>query len=110
MAMGIAPAEVGHLREFAALSGRAPSLDGIEVRGERIEEVARKCEWRLSSDDILRRAGLTSVALKCLPRGKAARLLLSGTIKNIGQKLGVYAEAFPAFGVCGPPEFDRRHF
>jgi hypothetical protein len=29
--------------------------------------------------------------------------------ENIGTKLGVYAEAFPAFGVCEPPVFDRKH-
>jgi len=31
-------------------------------------------------------------------------------IKNIGMKLGIYDEAFPAFGVYKPPEFDRKHF
>ena len=51
-----------------------------------------------------------AVALKCLPPQKAARILILRTFKNIGTKLGVYHEAFPAFGVCEPPEFDKRHF
>jgi uncharacterized protein (DUF362 family) len=195
--LGIAPDEVGHLREFALLSGRAASLDGIEVRGEPVERMARRFDWRVSVEDILRKAGIagvtvqdqgnsmcsgcmailsalgavlakdcpgqvldgveicmgpgvrakpdskkvfllgdcaisankglegavrikgcappildtvSSVLLKCLPRGKAARILFSRTFKNVGTKLGVYAEAFPAFGVCEPPAFDKRHF
>ncbi len=195
--MGIAPEEVGHIQEFASLTGRTPSLDGIEVRGEPIERVARRFEWRLSAEDVLRKAGIegltiqehgdsccsgciailsalvgvlskdcpgtaldgveicmgpevraksesrkvfllgdcaiaankdlkeavrikgcappilhtvTGVVLKCLPPAKAARILMSRTFKNVGTKLGVYAEAFPAFGVCEPPTFDRKHF
>jgi hypothetical protein len=51
-----------------------------------------------------------AVALKCLPPQKAAGILMARTFKNIGTKLGVYNEAFPAFGVCEPPEFDKEHF
>jgi len=196
-AMGIKPDEVEYLKEFASLTGRAVSLDGIEVRGEPIDRVARKFEWRLSAEDILNQAGIEgltvqdvglsccsgcaailsvltavltkdcpgvamdgveicmgaevrakresrkvfllgdcavsansdlkdavsikgcpppvldtvmAVALKCLPRQKAAWMLMKRTVKNIAKKLGVYDETFPAFGVCKPPTFDRKHF
>jgi len=197
MVMGIEPDEVEHLKEFAAMAGRAVSLDGIEVRGERIADVARKFEWRLSVQDILRQAGIDGITIQeegpsccsgCMPvlsaltgvltkdspnttldrvevcvgrdvrahegskkvfllgdcaiaankdlkdavkiQGcpppildavmamvlknlrpqKAARILMSRTVKNIGTKLGVYDEAYPVFGVCEPPDFDRKHF
>ncbi len=53
---------------------------------------------------------VTAVALKCLPPKKAAAILIPRTFKNIGLKLGLYHEAFPAFGDCKPPEFDKKHF
>ena len=196
-AMGIKPDEVEYLKEFASLTGRAVSLDGIEVRGEPIDRVARKFEWRLSAEDVLNQAGIEgltvqdvglsccsgcaailsvltavltkdcsgvaldgveicvggevrakresrkvfllgdcavsantdlndavsikgcpppvldtvmAVALKCLPRQKAAWMLMKRTVKNIAKKLGVYDETFPAFGLCKPPTFDKKHF
>lgn len=51
-----------------------------------------------------------AMVLKSLPPQKAARILMSRTVKNIGTKLGVYYEAFPVFGVCEPPAFDKKHF
>jgi len=197
MVMGIKPDEVEYLKEFSSITGRTVSLDGVKVRGESIDQVAQKFEWRLSVEDILHQAGIEgltvqeiglsccsgcgailslltavltkdcpgvvldrveictggdvrakgesrkvfllgdcavsankdlkhavsikgcpppvrdtvmAVALKCLPRQKAARMLVTRTVKNIGKKLGVYDEAFPAFGVCEPPTFDKKHF
>jgi uncharacterized protein (DUF362 family) len=197
MVMGIKPEEVEYLREFASITGRTISLDGIEVSGEPIDLVAQKFEWRLSFEDIFRQAGIdgidiqdpglsccsgcaailsglagvltkdsagmaldgievciggevrakgesrkvfllgdcavsankdlknavrikgcpppildsvTSIVLKGFPPRRAARILMSRMVKNIGIKLGVYDEAFPAFGICDPPEFDRSHF
>jgi hypothetical protein len=51
-----------------------------------------------------------SIVLKSLPKKRAAKILMSRMVKNIGIKLGVYDEAFPAFGVYKPPEFDGGHF
>jgi len=51
-----------------------------------------------------------SIVLKSLPPKRVAKILMSRMIKNIGIKLGIYDEAFPAFGVYKPPEFDRSHF
>jgi hypothetical protein len=51
-----------------------------------------------------------AIVLKSLPPNKVAKILMSRTIKNIGIKLGIYDEAFPAFGVYEPPEFDRNHY
>jgi uncharacterized protein (DUF362 family) len=195
--IGFKPDEVDHFREFAELAGRSLSLDGIEVRGEPIDKVARKFEWRLSFEEVFRHYGIEgltiqepgnsfcsgcsailsaltgvltkdcpgqildgveicmgrevraktesrkvlllgdcavsankelkdvvkikgcpapildtvmAVALKCLPPQQAAAMLIPRTFKNIGTKLGIYHEAFPAFGDCKLPEFDRKHF
>ena len=51
-----------------------------------------------------------SIVLKSLPKKRVAKILMSRMVKNIGMKLGIYDEAFPAFGVYKPPEFDRSHF
>jgi uncharacterized protein (DUF362 family) len=51
-----------------------------------------------------------AVVRKGLPQQKAFVILTSRMFKGIGTKLGVYDETFPAFGVCKPPEFDRKHF
>lgn len=51
-----------------------------------------------------------TIVLKSLPQKRVAKILMSRMIKNIGIKLGVYDEAFPAFGVYKSPEFDRTHF
>jgi len=197
MVIGILPNEVEHLREFASLTGRSVSLDGIEVLGEPIDHVAQKFEWQLSVEDLFRQARIsgitiqeagssccsgcfailtaltavftkdnsdtdldaveicvgsevkakrgsnkvfllgdcaisankdvkeaipitgcpppilntvTAMVLKTLPRQKAARILMWRAAKNIGMKLGIYHEAFPVFGACGPPEFDEKHF
>jgi hypothetical protein len=50
------------------------------------------------------------MVLKSLPRQKAAKVLMSRAVKDIGLRLGVYYEVFPTFGVCEPPAFDARHF
>ncbi len=197
MVMGIKPDEVEYLKEFASLNGRSLSLDGIEVKGKSIGEVAQRFEWRLSFEDIFRQARIRGITLqepdesccsgcavilsafsavfskdnpgvaldgvevcigggvrakeeskkvfllgncaiannkdlkdgikvkgcpppilntvvamvsKTLPPKKLARIMMSRMIKNIGMKLRIYDEAFPAFGVYAPPEFDRSHF
>jgi len=51
-----------------------------------------------------------SIVRKSLPKKRVAKILMSRMIKNIGIKMGVYDEAFPAFGTYKPPEFDRSHF
>ncbi len=53
---------------------------------------------------------ITAIALKSFPRQKAVGILMSRTIKKLGTKLGTYHEAFPIFGICELPEFDKEHF
>jgi uncharacterized protein (DUF362 family) len=197
MVMGMKPGEVEYLKEFASIKGRSLSLDGIEVKGKSISEVAQNFEWRLSFVDIFHQARIAGITLqdpgesccsgcatvlsafsavfskdnpgvaldgveicmgggvrakeesqkvfllgncaiashkdlqdgikvkgcpppilntvvtmvcKTLPPKKLAKIMTSRMIKNIGMKLGIYDEAFPAFGVYAPPEFDRSHY
>jgi len=197
MVMGMKPEEIGYLKSFSSMIGRTCSLDEIEVLGERLEEVTRRLEWRLSLEDIFHQAHISGIAiqdpdhpccsgcetiltafsavflkdnpetvldkveicvggkvrakeesgkvfllgncaievnkglekgieikgcpppvldtvmaivLRSIPSRQAAKILMSRMVKNIGIKLGIYDEAFPAFGVYKPPEFDRNHF
>ncbi len=197
MVIGMKPEEVEYLKEFASIKGRSLSLDGIEVKGESIDAVAQKLEWRLSFEDIFHQARISGITIRdpgqsccsgcqtilsafsavfskdnpdvvldgveicmggevrakeeskkvfllgncaianhkdlkdgikiagcpppilntvvtlvrntLLPR-RLAKIMMSRMIKNIGIKLRIYDEAFPAFGVYAPPEFDRSHF
>ena len=45
-----------------------------------------------------------------LPATRVAKILTSRLIKNIGMKMKIYDEEFPAFGNYKPPDFDRDHF
>lgn len=197
MVMGMKPEEVEYLRTFASIKGRSLSLDGIEVKGKSIDEVAQKFEWRLSFEDIFHQARINGITIqdpglsccsgcatilsafsavyskdnpdmvldgveiciggevrakeesqkvfllgncaianhkdlkdgikvvgcpppilntvvmlvqKTLPPKRVAKIMMSRMIKNFGIKLRIYDEAFPAFGVYAPPEFDRSHF
>jgi len=53
---------------------------------------------------------VVTMVCKTLPPKKLAKIMTFRMIKNIGMKLRIYDEAFPAFGVYAPPEFDRNHF
>ena len=195
--IGIKPEEVEYLKEFASIKGRSLSLGAIEVKGENIDEVAQKLEWRLSFEDIFHQARISGITTqdpgqsccsgcavifsafsavfskdnpdvvlegveiciggevrakeeskkvfllgscaianhkdlkdgirikgcpppilntvvtlvrKTLSSKRLAKIMMSRLIKNIGIKLRIYDEAFPAFGVYEPPEFDRNHF
>lgn len=45
--LGIDPRTVPQFQEFAQMTGRSLDLATIDIRGERIEDVATKLEWRL---------------------------------------------------------------
>lgn len=51
-----------------------------------------------------------AMVLKCYPRKKAAKILMSRLIKQLGTKLGIFHETYPVFGVFKPPEFNEKHF
>jgi hypothetical protein len=62
--MGFKPEEIEHFREFAELAGRSLSLEGIEVRGEPIDKVSRKFDWRLSYEEIFRQYGIKGLTIQ----------------------------------------------
>jgi len=43
--LGTEPSSVGHLQEYANLTGRSLDLDSIEIKGEKIEEVKFPLPW-----------------------------------------------------------------
>ena len=64
LAMGIEPAEVEYLKEFARTQNRSLSVDSIDVRGESIEKVSHRLEWRLFLEDIFRQAGIRGITIR----------------------------------------------
>ena len=44
--LGIDPKTVPHFQEFAQMTGRSLDLESIDIKGEKIEDVATKLEWR----------------------------------------------------------------
>jgi uncharacterized protein (DUF362 family) len=53
---------------------------------------------------------LMALVLNGFPRRQALRIMMGRAVKQVGRNLGIYDEVFPAFGICEPPAFDRRHF
>jgi uncharacterized protein (DUF362 family) len=45
--LGIDPKTVPQFQEFAQMTGRSLDVESIDLRGEKIEDVATKLEWRL---------------------------------------------------------------
>ena len=53
--LGIDPRSVPQFQEFAQMTGRSPDLESVDIRGERIEDVATKLEWSSGfTDEALR--------------------------------------------------------
>lgn len=64
MVMGMKPEEIEYLRDYASIKERSFSLDGIEVRGESIDEVTRKLEWPFSFEDIFHQSRISGLTIQ----------------------------------------------
>jgi len=62
--LGIDPSSVQHLREFAFMINRALSINSIDIRGERIEDISTKLEWRTDFEDVFRRAKIGGISFQ----------------------------------------------
>ena len=51
--LGIEPRNVAHFRQFSDLSGQPLSVQGIEIEGESIEEVAFPLEWQMRNAETI---------------------------------------------------------
>ena len=49
--LGIDPLTVEHLAQYGALTGQSSSLDDIEIKGERIDDVIFPLEWQLMQSE-----------------------------------------------------------
>jgi len=96
MVMGIQPEGVEHLKEFASLSSLTVSLDGVEVRGEPINQVVQKFEWRRSNEDILSQAGITGVTVQ-----EPGLSLCSGCMIIMGALVAVLTKDCPGLSLDG---------
>jgi hypothetical protein len=51
--LGVDPAQVDHLKEFAQRHKRSFDISAIEIKGERIESLKEQLEWRFEPDEEL---------------------------------------------------------
>src|SRR4030043_299585 len=51
--LGIDPAQVDYLREFAQRHGRSFDISAIQIKGEDIESLKEQLEWRFEPDEEL---------------------------------------------------------
>jgi uncharacterized protein (DUF362 family) len=63
--LGIDPYEVGYLREFAEAHGRTPSIDAIEIEGEKgIDALREKLRWKPDvAEELLTPSGVTGLSI-----------------------------------------------
>jgi len=61
--LGINPAQVDYLKEYAQRHGRSFDVGSIEIKGEQIESVKEQLEWRFEPDlELLTAAGATGLS------------------------------------------------
>jgi hypothetical protein len=85
--LGIDPASVDHLRECARSTGRSLDLTGIDVRGEKIEEVCTNLEWQLHDlADIPQKAGIQGLTVPF-----PGNHFCTGCVANLGALLLMFS-------------------
>jgi len=63
--LGIEPFSVEHFSEFASIAGRSLDLAAIDVKGENVEDVTKKLEWKVNNyQDIYDRARIGGITLQ----------------------------------------------
>jgi len=62
--MGVNPEEVGHLREYAVLTGGQLGLEDIDVRGRAVMEGIRPFERGAAFEGLLQRTGVTGLSVR----------------------------------------------
>jgi uncharacterized protein (DUF362 family) len=62
--LGIDPSTVEHLREFATMADVPSDIRTIDVRGERVEDVARQLEWDIDYEEIFHQAGINGITIQ----------------------------------------------
>jgi uncharacterized protein (DUF362 family) len=111
--LGIDPAEVDHLKQFAQRHGRSFDIGAIQIKGEDIQSLKEQLEWRFEPDkELLVPAGITGLsapypgqALCSACGGTLALALLLFTKDNAGTDFGG-VELYYGLGLN--PERDTR--
>ena len=83
--LGIDPAQVGYLKEFAQRHGRSFDISAIQIKGESIESLRERLEWKFEPDrELLAPAKITGLSApypgKTLCSGCGATLALALSI------------------------------
>lgn len=61
--LGIDPATVDHLSNFAEMHGRKINPDTVLVQGEKIANLSKKLDWSYSLEEIMRKTGVSGISV-----------------------------------------------
>jgi len=59
--LGIDSASVEHLQDYARLHNRKLDISTVEIKGEKIGDVAKKLGWKFSYENVFRRASIKGI-------------------------------------------------
>jgi uncharacterized protein (DUF362 family) len=112
--LGIEPSSVEHLSEFASIANRSLDLAEIDVKGENIEDVTKKLEWKANNyQDIYDRARVGGITVQ-----DPGKRFCTGCVSNLQALSVVFCKDNPGITLknteicCGPevkPKADSKN-
>jgi uncharacterized protein (DUF362 family) len=95
--LGIEPAQVDYLREFAQRHGRSFDISAIQIKGEDIESLKEQLEWRFEPDKEL----LTSAKITGLSAPYPGQTLCSACGATLALALSIFGKDNPGMDFGG---------
>jgi uncharacterized protein (DUF362 family) len=95
--LGVDPAQVGYLKEFAQRHGRSFDMSAIQTRGEDIESLKEHLEWRFEPDEEL----LTPAKITGLSAPYPGQSLCSGCGATLALALSIFGKDNPGMDFGG---------
>lgn len=88
--LGIEPAQIGYLNEYAALTERSADMDSIQIVGEDIEALKENVTWKSVAEEELLTYGITGLSVP-----HPGDSLCSGCYGGLICALGIFAKSNP---------------
>ena len=95
--LGIVPAQVDYLREFAQRHGRSFDINTIQIKGEDIESLKEQLEWRFEPDKEL----LTPAKITGLSAPHPGQTLCSACGATLALALSIFGKDNPGMNFGG---------
>jgi uncharacterized protein (DUF362 family) len=83
--MGLDPAKITQLKNYAEMTNRSLKISTIDIRGEKIGNVKKPMEWELDHDTIIKQAGIEGFLLQ-----KPGSKVCTGCATNLDSALIVF--------------------